>query len=139
MRIIKNSNVIVSKGNMYEDLCLMSMCDTLIISNSTFSWWGDWLADNINSKIIRPSVDPIDRKNLGPEDFYVKSWESLEAKRERLTLRIFINRCHDEYPGSFIRANKKAGKRIKAIAKIILPPRLVRALKRIRSNKESTL
>lgn len=136
IRLIKNINVSVLKGNMYEDLCLMSMCDTLIISNSTFSWWGAWLADDINSKIIRPSIYPIVGKKLGPQDYFPKRWESVEAKREGITVRIFINRCYDEYPINIMRAIRKAGKRIKAIAKIVLPPRLAGALKQIRINKE---
>jgi len=34
------------------DLCMMSMCDYHIIANSSFSWWGAWLAKS--KKIIAP-------------------------------------------------------------------------------------
>lgn len=41
-----NSNrfLFMESDNTYIDLCLMSLCNYHIIANSTFSWWGSWLA-----------------------------------------------------------------------------------------------
>ena len=35
-------------------LKLMSQCDDFIVSPSTFSWWGAWLSQSIDKKVIHP-------------------------------------------------------------------------------------
>jgi len=43
------------KNGAIEDLYLMKLCKHFIISNSTFYWWGAWLAENNNKVVITPN------------------------------------------------------------------------------------
>ena len=52
--LFESDRFLVAEGNInYVDLCLMSLCKAHIIANSSFSWWGAWLAKS--EKVIAPS------------------------------------------------------------------------------------
>ena len=56
----------------FEDLRLMSQCKHHIIANSTFSWWGAWLAKHPKQKVIAPLKwfnDPTVTTDLVPESW----------------------------------------------------------------------
>jgi hypothetical protein len=43
--LFKSDRFLISEGNSTDaDLCLMHLCNYHIIANSSFSWWGAWLA-----------------------------------------------------------------------------------------------
>jgi hypothetical protein len=43
--------------NAYADLWLMTLCQHFIIANSTFSWWGAWLAGRDGKQVITPGFE----------------------------------------------------------------------------------
>ena len=58
-----------------QDLYLMSMCDNNIIANSTFSWWGAWINQKEERKVIAPTKwfgpknSNIETKDVIPEEW----------------------------------------------------------------------
>ena len=47
--------VFIEGNSDHEDLLLMSLCNNVIIANSTFSWFAAWLNNNANKKVIAPA------------------------------------------------------------------------------------
>jgi hypothetical protein len=56
----------------YEELRLMTHCNHFILSNSSFSWWASYLADNPNKIVIAPEKWNNGQWNM--KDIYLDSW-----------------------------------------------------------------
>lgn len=68
-----NKKIIYPEFNdKFLDMYLMTMCNNHIIANSSFSWWGAWLANS--NKVIAPSLwfGPSVQKNWS--DVYCEGW-----------------------------------------------------------------
>jgi hypothetical protein len=57
----------------YEDLRLMNGCKHFIIANSSFSWWGAWLAYNPKKIVIAPKRWFRDQ-SINTNDLIPESW-----------------------------------------------------------------
>jgi hypothetical protein len=73
-----NSNrfIVSESENPYIDLCLMSLCNYHIIANSSFSWWGSWLAKS--------------KKTICPKNWFSPNFSYLDSEGLRLSNWISI-------------------------------------------------
>ncbi len=66
--------------NDYESLRLMYSCDHFVISNSSFSWWGAYLSDNVNKIIVAPSK--WYNNSFEKPDIFLESFNLIEVGEE---------------------------------------------------------
>ncbi|OFS26231.1 alpha-1,2-fucosyltransferase [Clostridium sp. HMSC19A10] len=64
--------------DVWEKLRLMSSCKHFIISNSTFSWWSQYLSENPNKIVIAPSKW-YNFGNNSQNDIYEEGWKLIEV------------------------------------------------------------
>lgn len=76
--------------NDIEQLCLMSMCENHIISNSTFSWWGAYLSQSTN--VYRPEKNMAGKlaKENNEKDYWPAQWKVFNDYHIDLTDTTFI-------------------------------------------------
>jgi hypothetical protein len=77
---IRHKNTFFVENNKekicHEDIYLMSLCDSNIIANSTFSWWGAWLNKNPDKIIIAPKKWFNDQ-SIRTDDLIPEFWKRL--------------------------------------------------------------
>lgn len=75
--IFSDDRFLVSEGtDTYHDLCLMSMCSDFIIGNSSFSWWGAWIANT--GSVYYPSIWFGPALNHDLKDLFLEHWTKVE-------------------------------------------------------------
>ena len=57
------------------DMCILSLCKYHVIANSSFSWWGAWLANS--NKVIAPKIWYGSVANLNDSDLVPQDWERI--------------------------------------------------------------
>lgn len=76
-KIFSDDRFIISEtNNAYYDLYIMSKCSYHVICNSTYSWWGAWLANSQN--VVAPKKwFAGDCINHDTKDLYLPHWKLL--------------------------------------------------------------
>ena len=75
--LFDSDRFIIAEGNSTDcDLCLMTLCTHHIIANSSYSWWGAWLADS--KQVIAPKKwFGGECVNKDTKDLYSNGWKVL--------------------------------------------------------------
>lgn len=60
----------------YEELRLMYHCRNFIISNSTFSWWGQFLSENPDKIVMAPSIW---NREMNADGIYLPDWQIIHV------------------------------------------------------------
>lgn len=67
-----------NSSNELEDLYLLSQCDSLILTNSSFGWWGAYLGKEKNNVCVPSKWFAKD----GPQDYndiYIDKWKKIDV------------------------------------------------------------
>ena len=67
--------LISDSGSNIVDMCILSLCKYHVIANSSFSWWGAWLAES--EKVIAPKIWFGSQANLDDSDLVPQHWERI--------------------------------------------------------------
>lgn len=77
-KIFSSDRFLISEGNdTYHDLCLMSLCSDFVIANSTFSWWGAWLANT--GEVYYPTDWFGTAVNNDTKDLFPSEWIGVDV------------------------------------------------------------
>jgi hypothetical protein len=70
----------------YRDMQLMALCKHNIIVNSTFSWWGGWLNQNVDKIVIAPAKWLNSHRQTNFSKFVFPEWIAIDNNSPNVSL-----------------------------------------------------
>ena len=74
----QNFLLIEGETSSFYEMYLMTLCKWNIIANSTFSWWGGYLNNNVSREVVAPhrwyTSEFIKRNKVNMGDLYPEDW-----------------------------------------------------------------
>jgi Glycosyl transferase family 11 len=96
-----------SGADSFNDMRLMSMCRHHIIANSSFSWWGAWLAQSPRQIVIAP--EPwFDDLSIDTRDLLPDRWIKIHKHCRVASGFLELNRSHCNLPRTEHRTSDNA-------------------------------
>lgn len=85
---LQGLNAYFAEGTAMEQLAAMSLCQHFIVANSTFSWWGAYLGERLNSLVVRPAYHFAGEmeKQYDAKDYYPERWVTCDHVGKRFDL-----------------------------------------------------
>jgi hypothetical protein len=66
----------------WQEMLFMSMCKHNIMANSSFSWWGAYLNENLDKIVCYPSLYYSKNYNKNVDDLFPESWTKIQVDGE---------------------------------------------------------
>ena len=81
-------NVHFIEGDAIEQLCMMTLCNDFVLSNSTFSYCGAYLSNSENKKVIRPikNMSGLLALKSDEKDYWVEDWIPFNHEGKKIDL-----------------------------------------------------
>jgi hypothetical protein len=97
LRRVRGNLTYIIGNRPYEDLYLMTRCHDFVSSTSTLSWWGAWLNQNDDERVLCPEEGPFRPGSpVKNNDYWPERWIKLRTLKRGIWDSYFLARVRFE-------------------------------------------